>query len=260
MKKTTEFEKEFSKKEIEKIENANGTSGFSPMQYFIVFLVTAGLFLSAFALSTYLSNKKLEKVKYIQEDIAIDILSSETQFALLQDVSCKDSYSSVLSTELNDLARRIEYSEQSIQNEEEVTRLKKYYSILQVKDYLLMKKATERCGLKSVFVLYFYTTQKNCEICTRQGYVLTELRNKYPDLRVYSFDYGLELGIIDTLIKTYKLSDTKLPALIIEGEVLTGFHDLEETEALLPEKFRKEQSELTNPQPATTTATTTKKQ
>ncbi|MES2986028.1 MAG: hypothetical protein V4686_02790 [Patescibacteria group bacterium] len=259
MSSTTEFEKEFSKKEIERIEKVHSAPGFSPMQYLVVFVVTVGLFLSAFGLSNYLSDRKLDKVKYIQDDIAIDILSSETQFELLQDISCKDAGASVLSSELNDLARRIEYSEQSIQNIEEVTRLKKYYSVLQVKDYILMKKATERCGLKSVFVLYFYTTEKNCVECARQGYVLTELRDKYPDLRVYSFDYGLDLGIIQTLIRTYKLSDTELPTLIVEGDVLTGYHDLEATEALLPEKFRKEQAELMNAKVATSTASTSKK-
>ncbi len=233
--------------------------GFSPVQYVIVLFITVVIFISAFILSSYLNNKKLENVKYIQDDIAIDIQSSETQFALLQDVTCKDGGSSMLSTELNDLATRIEYSEQSIKNKEEINRLKKYYSLLQVKDYLLMKKSSERCGVKNVFILYFYTTEKECSECAKQGYVLTELRKKYPDLRVYSFDYGLDLGIIKTLIGKYKLVETNIPAFIINDTVYTGFHSLEETEKYFPKKFIQEQLEKTNPIKATTTASTTVK-
>jgi hypothetical protein len=45
------------------------------------------------------------------------------------------------------------------------------------------------------------------------GYVLTALRNKYPDLRVYSFDYHFDLGAIETLKSIFKVKD-QLPALI----------------------------------------------
>jgi hypothetical protein len=97
-----------------------------------------------------------------------------------------------------------------------------------------MKEISERCGQKTVFILYFYTTSDNCSECVRQGYVLTELRKKYPGLRVYSFDYGLNLAAIETLISIYNIEDTKLPAIVSDRKVYTGYRSVEAIEALIP--------------------------
>jgi len=51
-------------------------------KYLIVFLLTLSLFLTAIFLSNYFGNKKIDQLKSIQDKIAIDILSSETQFSL----------------------------------------------------------------------------------------------------------------------------------------------------------------------------------
>ena len=90
------------------------------------------------------------------------------------------------------------------------------------------------CGQKSVFVLYFYTTSDNCSECVKQGYALTALKEKYPALRVYSFDYGLKLSAIETLEKIYHIKDTELPAMVSYGNVYTGFHSVEDVEKLIP--------------------------
>ena len=200
-------------------------------KYFIVLLVTGGIFAVAIYGSNYFNNRKLGQLKTIQDKIAIDILSSETQFSLLSELSCKDvNNSSLLSQELNSLAEKISYSEQNIGKKEEVAELKKYYSLLQIKDYLLMNKISERCGKKVISVLYFYTTEANCSECSRQGYVLSALREKYPELRVYSFDYSLDLSAVKSLISIYKIEDTKLPATVLDGKVFTGYKSIEDME------------------------------
>ena len=156
-------------------------------KYLIVFLITVSLFLTAVYLSNYFGDKKIDQLKSIQDKIAIDILSSETQFSLLSELSCKNIADSVLSGELGELGQKLEWGETNLGATEEVSYLRKYYSLLQIKDYLLTKKISERCKVKSAFILYFYTTAENCSKCERQGMVLTSLRDKYPELRVYSF-------------------------------------------------------------------------
>lgn len=204
-------------------------------KYVIVFFITLGLFLSVFYASNTLSGKKLNELKAIQDNISLDLLSTETQYALLGELNCAQvSPNSVLSDELNELSKKIEYSDQNIGKSAELTRLKKLYSLLEIKDYLLMKELSGRCGQKSVFILYFYTTSENCSECVRQGYVLTSLREKYPALRVYSFDYGLELSAVDTLERLYKIKDTELPAIVSGGKVYTGFRSVENIEKLIP--------------------------
>jgi len=203
-------------------------------KYIIVFFITLGLFVSAILLSSFLNDKKITQLKTTEDKIYVDILSSEVQFSLLQELSCKDVSTTALSSELNSLAEKITYSENNIGVlNENVISLKKYYSLLQIKDYLLMKKITERCGQKSVFVLYFYSNDE-CDECTRQGYVLTSLRETYPNLRVYSFDYNLDLSALKAMISIYKVP-SKLPALVINGKIYSGFQTIEDIQKNFPE-------------------------
>lgn len=204
-------------------------------KYLLVFFITLTIFVVAVSLSNYFTNKKINQIKSIQDSISIDILSSETQFSLLEELACSDVDETVLSQELNSLAEKITYTENNFSESEELDRLKKYYALLEIKDYLLMKKISERCGTEAVFVLYFYTTSENCSECVRQGYVLTSLRESYPGLRVYSFDYNTDLSALRALVSIYKVEDTKLPALVVNGKLYTGYRSVEDIEKAIPE-------------------------
>jgi hypothetical protein len=201
-------------------------------KYFIVFMITVALFGTALYISNTLNSKKIDQLKSIQDKISVDILSSEVQFSLLEELSCKDVSNSVLSTELSTLADKIEYSEKNIGVGDEITHLKKYYSLLEIKDYMLMKKISERCGKKSVFVLYFYANETDCADCVKQGYILTDLRETYPELRVYSFDYNLDVSAVKALQQIYNIPQA-LPALVINGKVYAGLQTKEQIESVL---------------------------
>ncbi len=205
-------------------------NNFDWRKYLIVFLITVCLFLTASFISNFFSEKKVDEMKSIQDNIAINILSSETQFSLLQESSCKYVSGSVLSGELDELGKKLEWSQTNLGDTDEVTYLKKYYSLLEIKDYLLMKKVSVSCGTKSAFILYFYTTKDNCSECEKEGMVLSDLRDKYPELRVYSFDYATDLSAIKSLLQIYKIKDTELPALVVDDSLLTGFHSVSDLE------------------------------
>lgn len=213
-------------------------NNFDWKKYLIVFFITVGLFFTATYLSDYFGSKKIDQLKSIQDKIAIDILSSETQFSLLSELSCKNISDSVLSGELGELGGKLEWGQENLGSSTEVNYLKKYYSLLQIKDYLLTKKISERCKVKSAFILYFYTTVENCSVCERQGLVLSTLRDKYPELRVYSFDYSTDLSAVKAMLQIYKIKDTELPAVVLGDEVLTGFHGIDELDAKVQSSFK----------------------
>jgi hypothetical protein len=208
-------------------------------KYLIVLFITIGIFVVFAYLSNYLDDKRIEQLKSIQDQIIIDTLSSEVQFSLLQDLSCKKVSSTILSGELNELGSKLEWlGENNSVSDKKISHLRKYYTLLQIKDYILMKKISKQCDLKSEFILYFYTKVENCSECKKQGFVLSALRNKYPELRVYSFDYSVALSAIRAMLDIYKIEDTKLPALVIGDDVLTGFHSVEELEKIILESFK----------------------
>ncbi|MFZ2038340.1 MAG: hypothetical protein WAV11_00130 [Minisyncoccia bacterium] len=229
--------------------NNDTQKGFDWKKYIFALVITSLIFGTAIYIGNYFNNRKVEQVSSIEKNIALDIMASETQFALLSELSCKDiASSSALSLELNNLNDRLQYIESTLGTDnEEFARLKKQYSVLEIKDYLLLKKLNAQCKTKPITVLYFYNN--DCYDCTKEGYVLTELRQTYPNVRVYSFDMDLDLPVIKTLAKINKVGD-KMPVIIINGQNYEGFKDLAELEKIVPEL--KESN-------ATTTATNIKK-
>lgn len=208
-------------------------------KYFFVLIITCGIFATGWYLSNYVNNKKINEIKDIQNKIAIDILSSETQFSLLEELSCQDLDNSILSQEIAKVADKINFSEQNVGNAEEIDSLKKQYTILQVKDFLLAKRIGERCKQTISTIFYFYGNKESCVDCLKQGFVLDALRKKYPTLRVYSFDYDLDLSTVRALKSIYKIENV-LPSLVVQGKTVSGFKTVEELESMLPK-------ELTNP-------------
>jgi len=203
-------------------------------KYILVLIITLGIFAVAFIISNYINDRWYEVIKSTSDKISIDILSLETQFELFQDSSCDSLKNSVLSDEINALADRLSYAEnQRGINDEDVVNLKKYYSLLEIKDYLLMKKVDSRCDVNPISILYFYTNKENCDDYTKQGYVLTRLRDDHPELKVYSFDYDLDLNAIKTLIALYKIPK-ELPAIVINGKTYKNFQSIEDIQKIIP--------------------------
>jgi hypothetical protein len=200
------------------------------------FIIAALIFGTGFWASNTINDLRISELRDIEQRIAIDTLSLETQFDLFGNLSCTDlSENSVLSRELNDLALKLDFTEGRLgSTNEEVTQLKRQYSLLQIKDYLLMREVAEKCNLKPVFVLYFYSNKPGeCKTCDKTGHVLTYLRETYPQLRVYSFDYNLDLGALSTLIAINKI-ESNFPAFVVNGKTHYGLSDQESIEKALP--------------------------
>jgi hypothetical protein len=221
-------------------------------RYVIAFVITAAIFATAFYVSTRLDNARIAEIQNTEDAISTDILSTETQFDLLDQVSCESlEQNQTLPSEINTLASRLSSAEQTLGDDNpQVIQLKKQYSLLEIRDYLISKQVDERCGRTSAEVLYFYSNEGNCSDCTDAGYALDAMRATYPKLRVYSFDYNLNLGALKTLITLEKVQP-QFPAFVVENKPSYGFTTLEALEALFPKGALATST-------ATTTATSTK--
>lgn len=204
--------------------------------YAVAFVITALIFATALYASNYFNNQRITEIRATQDDISTDILSIETQFDLLQEHSCSDiAENTILPSELSSLGNQLVYMEsQGPKNQDEVLRLKRLYSLLEIKDYLLMKQIAAKCNLKPVFILYFYSNKGDCANCEKQGYALTALSQTYPQLRTYSFDYGLGVSALQTLIAIDDV-DNKLPALYINGHTYYGYQSVDDIQKILPQ-------------------------
>ncbi|MCX6786534.1 MAG: hypothetical protein NTU85_01795 [Candidatus Kaiserbacteria bacterium] len=183
----------------------------------------------------YLNDARIAELSTIENQIYVDTLSLDTQFSLLEAAPCDSVASSTtLTGELADLGERLSYAESQLgTNDSQVVQLKKQYSLLEIRDYLITKELAAACHTKPVIALYFYSNAGDCSDCDKAGYALSYLRTTYPALRVYSFDYNLNLGALKTLIAITKVNGP-LPAFIVNGKHSYGFTSLADFQKQFP--------------------------
>lgn len=210
-------------------------------RYFLALIISLVIFMSGFLASNTLTDKKLESLKNVEDDISLNILSSETEYDILKEVSCDNfKNQTALTREIGQLADNLSLLESTNETDERILSAKKRYSLLLIKDYLLSKRLTENCGTKPAFVVYFYGNADICPECVKTGYALSSLRQDYEKLRVYSFDYNLDLPIIKTFGSLYDIKENELPAVVINNKKYVGLNSKEEIDALLPKEVKDE--------------------
>lgn len=201
--------------------------------------ITIAIIGTIFFAISQLDARRIAELDAIQAQLATDTLSIETQFALLENAPCADlSIGTDLTREVATLGDRLSAAESRLGSDNaEVLRLKRQYTLLQIRDYILTQRIADTCDVEPVTALYFYSNESGaCESCDRASYALSYLRQTYPQLRVYSFDYNLDLGALKTFIAVERIEE-KFPAFVIEGKRSYGFTDLESFQKLFPEEL-----------------------
>lgn len=228
-------------------------------RYIYTFIITLAIFFFSIWLSNGFSNKKVQSLRDLESRINLDILSVETRFSLLQKTSCEhivnNDNSKINDIGFNEDLNNVALKIKSLENQlgyanDDVISLKKYYSLLQIKDYLLAKEFHDRCKQNTVSILYFYDT--DCVDCAKQSIILDKIISDYPEIRVYYLDKKTDNPALDTLSSIFKVAQS--PTLVINEKTYTGFQDIQKIESYIPEiKAWK----ILNSKNATSTATTT---
>lgn len=205
-------------------------------KYILTLLLTLLIFGSGFFLSDYIAQKRIDQLNDLQQTLRTDILSLETQFSILAQAPCSNLNESTLTNELYEISQGLTTVGNTLgETHSRFLELKKYYSILEIKHWLLLQKTAKECKLPMTFIIYFYGDKKTCPKCEDQGYILTYFREKYPFLRIYSFDFDLELSALKTLKSVFKLKE-ETPIMVINNDVYYGYKSKEELETIL-EKY-----------------------
>ena len=126
-----------------------------------------------------------------------------------------------------DYGNNLDYLEKKLGKlDPKVMSLKSDYSLMQMRNYLLLKDLDESCGTKHTVILYFYTNE-NYSPNTDQGIALGDALAGLPEIRdktlIYHFDVNVKNPVVDALKEQYEVS--VLPAMIINGKKYEGFKD-----------------------------------
>ncbi len=202
-------------------------------RYFVAFLLTTSIFVLGIFLGIIMSDYKTSKIYDYERELATTFLIQNVQSELLASDPCKFINTSFLSNELFIVGDRLTSLEKDLgKTNKNVLSLKKYYMVLQLKNYLFLKKVNKDCGEKFILNLFFYSNDPlTCETCVDQGFVLTYLRAKNDRIRTYSFDMDLDMPLIKYLSEYYNV--TTLPTVVFNDTVYSSFISKERAEELL---------------------------
>jgi len=207
-------------------------SKVSKTKYLAVFATTTLIFLIGLFLGSQITNTKLNQVELLEQDMKVDTMAIELQYLLLAEDPCSYLNSTPLTEELYDIGNKLDYMENQLGNKNPtVLRIKEYYSLLEIRHWLYMKKVNKECKQNNSLILYFYSNLGDCSSCKEQGFVLNYLRRKFPSINVYSFDINIDNIALDTIKDIYGIKET--PSLIINEKVYFGFRDSKEMETLI---------------------------
>jgi hypothetical protein len=189
----------------------------------------------------YLNQQRVAQLNTIEDQLSTDTLSVETQYALLENAPCEDftdgssTDDTALSQEVSMIGDELSFTENKLgSTNPQVLQLKNQYTLLEIRDYLLTEQLSKTCKLNPTIVLYFYTNNGACtSLCDKASTDLSYLRQTYPSIRVYSFDYNLNLGALKTLESIEKVKPT-FPAFVIGHKQYYGYTTLSDFEQNLP--------------------------
>ncbi len=140
-----------------------------------------------------------------------------------------------LTTMTTDYGQKLEYMEQKLGKlDPNVMSLKSDYSLMQARNYLLLKEADKSCNTSHIIVLYFYTNE-GYSTSTDQGIALDDALQGMPALRdkvaIYHFDSNVQNPVVAAFKEQYNV--TVLPAMIINGKKYVGYQNADKCREIL---------------------------
>ncbi|MCC7575101.1 hypothetical protein KO361_05925 [Candidatus Woesearchaeota archaeon] len=196
-----------------------------------VLSITVLVFFTGILLGTLLNKNKLDNVKEISEELRLSTMSSEVEFAILAENPCAIEDLGFLSDDLHELSMKVEYMENQLGSKnKDVQELKNFYSIIQLRHWVLMTKIKEQCETEVTNIVYLYSNEGDCKECADQGFILSYLK-RTEKVNIYSVDININNNAVRTLKQVYNVKTA--PTLIINQEKHEEFKTLNQLKELI---------------------------
>jgi len=197
-----------------------------------VFAITCLVFILGLIIGNVVISSKQEALLSTEESLKLDLIDLELQEKITESNPCTKYVLYTLGDRIDQSASKLIMLEGQLgKTDERVIALKKPYTLLIVRHFLLIKERIKNCDEDYVVVLFFYSNEPKYIVDSeKEGYVLSYFSKKYgtENLRVYSIDADLDLGVVNTLKEVYNI--TEYPTVIINDKKFSGFHSKEELE------------------------------
>ncbi len=171
----------------------------------------------------------------IQDSTKNEILTLETINLIQEQNSCESYSLDLVSEKLDYLGELITILEtKKGKKDPEVLEMKKLYSILEIRHYVLTREQNEYCAKNISTFMFFYSNDKDCnDEVEKKSFILSYLRKKYQTkVRVYAFDNDLDSDLIKVLKEKYKVERCST-IILNENKITTKIDNSEDLEKFL---------------------------
>src|SRR3989344_5141606 len=135
-------------------------------KFMAAFFLTAFIFVLVLLTNNYFNEIRLNRLNSIYSDTKIDVMDAEMQYNILSESPCIALNFEPMTDELFELGNKLTDMEDQLgKNNKEVLNLKKYYSILETRQWLFIKKASKECKIDAKPILFFYSNEEYCRDC-----------------------------------------------------------------------------------------------
>jgi hypothetical protein len=217
---------------------------------FLIASITTVILYSLGVLTGYFIQEKVlsktqEELKKIQEEFFIykqnleNVQLEQLYLTTYQgDLNCKILVSVI--NEMQDklayfwskLPTKLEVYEKYSEIQPDYVKLKRDYTLLSIRVWLLSLNVKEKCGEDIIPALYFYS--KDCDKCIDESYVLDNIKKEKPNFSAFIVDYNLNESIVKVIINVWNV--TKVPSFIIGDKLYSGYQDLPKMREIISKK------------------------
>ena len=201
-------------------------------KFIAAFSITILIFLVIIVSNNYFNEIRMNQLQKIYNDIRVDALNAEAQYEILSENPCLMMNFDPISGQLFELGNKLTEMEDSLgKTNAQVLDMKKYYSVLEARHWLFVKKVSKQCNSNATPILFFYSNAGDCGDCEQQGFVLGYIKKIMPQVYIYSFDSNLDSSAVKALKASYNI--TEVPSLVIKEKVYAGLKDADSITSIL---------------------------
>lgn len=208
----------------------------SKKRYLIAFILTFLVFFLGILLGSFLNEIKYKDISILTQEFRTKALNFDVQGMLLREGLCTGVNVDTFDRDLIEISGHVQSLEDQLgKQDDQVVAMKEYYFLLEIRHWLFLKKLREDCNSNYDLILYFYSNdEEKCESCEGQGYILSYLRQKYDNIRIYSFDVDVDNPTVKLLIDLYSVKQA--PSIALNERLYTGFQERDALENALLNK------------------------
>jgi len=204
--------------------------------YMIAAVISLVVFSLGVGLGFLINNEKYDIIKSDLESLKLQQRDIETEMMLTNSLganSCNTLNYEIekTATQSAELGQKVSYYDNEMIKNPDFYTIKRNYILNLIQLWSYWELFKKNCNSSVNTVLYFYAI-KNCDDCQAQGFILSFLKEKYPDkIMTFALDKDEDLYSLNLIKNVYNV--TKAPTLIINSKKYEGLKDINALKDLL---------------------------